>query len=144
MKAQPDFVSISSRLAEEELYEQVASELSRGERREGLWVKALAKAGGNTERAQALYIEYRIQALMDEAVIAEQVAAAEAQAEREAAERRRVVAEERRRRKEEQRRQEEVRQWEAQRAGKTGGFWPIATIAIAVICIIFMLGKATL
>jgi len=34
------------RLSEEKLYEQVAQELKAGKKREGIWVKAMAKSGG--------------------------------------------------------------------------------------------------
>ena len=57
---------ISSRLLEEELYAEVLQELERGIRRDGLWAKAFAKSGANEEKAKALYIEFRVQALRDE------------------------------------------------------------------------------
>ena len=57
------------RLSEERLYEQVAQELKAGKKREGIWVKAMAKSGGDLNKAEALYIEYRVQSLSDEAQI---------------------------------------------------------------------------
>jgi len=54
------------RLSEERLYEQVAQELKAGKKREGIWVKAMAKTGGDLNKAEALYIELRVQAIRDE------------------------------------------------------------------------------
>jgi|SaaInlStandDraft_5_1057022.scaffolds.fasta_scaffold107146_1 hypothetical protein len=54
------------RLSEEKLYEQVAQELKAGKKREGIWVKAMAKSGGDLNKAEALYIELRVQAIKDE------------------------------------------------------------------------------
>jgi hypothetical protein len=54
------------RLLEEKLYEQVAQELKAGKKREGIWVKAMAKSGGDLNKAEALYIELRVQAIRDE------------------------------------------------------------------------------
>jgi len=59
-------VSAAARLQEEQLYEQIAQELESGERRDGLWVKALANAQGAEEKAQGLYIKYRVQSIKDE------------------------------------------------------------------------------
>lgn len=58
-----------ARLTEEALYEQVASEIASGVRREGLWAKALVECGGSPERARALYLRLRVQSLLDEAEI---------------------------------------------------------------------------
>jgi hypothetical protein len=54
------------RLSEERLYEQVAQELKAGKKREGIWVKAMAKSGGSLNKAEALYIEFRVQAIKDD------------------------------------------------------------------------------
>lgn len=56
---------ISSRLLEEELYAETLRELEQGIRRDGLWAKAFVKSGANEEKAKALYIEFRVQALRD-------------------------------------------------------------------------------
>jgi len=58
------------RLSEEKLYEQVAQELKAGKKREGIWVKAMAKTSGNLNKAEALYIELRVQAIKDETNLA--------------------------------------------------------------------------
>jgi hypothetical protein len=54
------------RLLEEKLYEQVAQELKAGKKREGIWVKAMAKSDGDLNKAESLYIELRVQAIRDE------------------------------------------------------------------------------
>jgi len=59
--------SAATRLLEEQLYEQVVCELMRGQRRNGLWAKSLANSDGQEEKAKALYIQYRVQSLKDEA-----------------------------------------------------------------------------
>ena len=58
--------SASARLVEEQLYEQVVVELSNGQKRTGLWAKALANCDGVEERAKSLYIQYRVQSIKDE------------------------------------------------------------------------------
>ncbi|NGX16153.1 ankyrin repeat domain-containing protein [Wenzhouxiangella sp. XN24] len=58
--------AIERRLSEERLYEQVLLEIESGGRRDGLWAKALQNAKGHESEAQALYIQYRVQALRDE------------------------------------------------------------------------------
>lgn len=58
--------SAAGRLIEEQLYERVISELLRGEKRAGIWGKAIADSAGQEEKAEALYIKYRVQSLKDE------------------------------------------------------------------------------
>ena len=65
--------SAAVRLLEEQYYEAVAKELERGIRKTGLWTKAFAKTEGNEEKAKALYIEYRIQSIKDEAAISNEI-----------------------------------------------------------------------
>ena len=60
-------MSARARMLEEALYEQVATEIAAGIRREGLWAKALSEAGGSPELARAAYITLRAQSLRDEA-----------------------------------------------------------------------------
>ena len=76
----------AKRLMEEQLYEVVADEIKNRQIREGLMAKALAETAGNMEQAQALYIKYRVQSIIDESNLAkaEAEAKAEAQAEAEA------------------------------------------------------------
>ena len=56
----------ADRLIEEKFYEQVVIELESGERRNGLWAKAVADTDGKEGRAEAQYIKYRVQSLKDE------------------------------------------------------------------------------
>lgn len=51
---------------EEKIYEQVSEELANNIRKKGLWLKAFEKAEGDESKAKALYIRYRVQAIMDE------------------------------------------------------------------------------
>ncbi len=54
------------RLIDEQLYAQVATELSTDDIKIGLWTKATAEANGNESRIKSLYIKYRVQAIKDE------------------------------------------------------------------------------
>jgi hypothetical protein len=61
--------AIADRLVEEKLYELVHRELESGERRDGLWAKAFQNSQGDEQKANALYIGYRVQSIKDEAEI---------------------------------------------------------------------------
>ena len=76
--------SAADRLLEESLYERVVVELNGGQKRDGLWAKALADSNGSEERAKSLYIRYRVQSIKDEAELSEAIAEAEASADAEA------------------------------------------------------------
>jgi hypothetical protein len=54
-------------LDDEIFYEQAVAELRRGERREGLWAKALTEALNDTDIAQSLYMKWRVAQLTDDA-----------------------------------------------------------------------------
>jgi len=58
--------AIADRLVEEKLYELVHRELESGERRDGLWAKAFQNSQGDEQKANALYIGYRVQSIKDE------------------------------------------------------------------------------
>jgi ankyrin repeat protein len=58
------------RLLEEQLYAQVVSDLRNGDRRDGLWAKALVEARGNEADARHRYIKLCVQALRDELELA--------------------------------------------------------------------------
>tara|TARA_B110000114_G_scaffold116625_1_gene122231 strand:- start:139 stop:651 length:513 start_codon:yes stop_codon:yes gene_type:complete len=60
------FNRAEKRLNEENLYEAVALEIGNGVKREGIWIKAFAKAKGDENLAKAYYVELRVQALRDE------------------------------------------------------------------------------
>lgn len=92
--------SAAARLVEERLYEQVVRELSEGQRRDGLWAKAIADCDGSEERSKALYIKYRVQSLKDELEVSGQIKRRQAEEEEAAAARRAESAREARRRAE--------------------------------------------
>ncbi len=71
--------SAKERLYEEKLYEQVASEIHQGQKRSGVWAKALAVANGNEEFAKAKYIELRVQSLKDEIAVTKDILKRESQ-----------------------------------------------------------------
>jgi len=75
--------SVQDRLAEEQLYESVAQELANGVRREGLWVKAIAKSEGDSDKTKALYIQYRVQSIKDDMEMADAAARKQAELDRE-------------------------------------------------------------
>ena len=62
-----------NRVKEEQLYEYVGKELQQGIKREGLWLKAIAKSNGNESLVQSLYIEYRIQSMIDSAELTQNI-----------------------------------------------------------------------
>ncbi|WP_198593579.1 hypothetical protein, partial [Vibrio breoganii] len=61
------------RIIEEHIYELVAEELSRGEKRIGLWTKALALSDGSHSKAESIYIRLRAESIVDEARINEEI-----------------------------------------------------------------------
>ncbi len=63
-----------NRINEEALYELVAEELTNDEIRIGLWTKAEANSDGNQAKVKSLYIQYRVQSLIDEGRVVEAVA----------------------------------------------------------------------
>lgn len=63
-----------SHLVEEKIYGQVIEELESVTRRKSLWEKALQKSRSNEQKAKVLYVEYRVQSIKDEAVIARTLA----------------------------------------------------------------------
>ena len=65
--------SALARLQEEKLYEQVLLELSTGHKRNGLWAKAIADCNGAEEKAESLYIRYRVQSMKDEIEITKEI-----------------------------------------------------------------------
>jgi hypothetical protein len=54
------------RLTEEMLYSAVLQEVQSGQRRDGLWAKALQQSKFNETEAKAIYIGLRVQSLKDE------------------------------------------------------------------------------
>ncbi|NWO06818.1 MAG: ankyrin repeat domain-containing protein [Alteromonadaceae bacterium] len=62
-------MNIAHRKTDEALYSVVAKEMGSGVRNNGLWLKALEKAGGNKDKQVAEYIKLRVQSLKDDASI---------------------------------------------------------------------------
>lgn len=60
------------RVTEEALYAEALREVEAGQRRDGLWAKALAECTMDVQRAQALYLKLRVQSLKDEVAVVEQ------------------------------------------------------------------------
>jgi len=58
--------TIESRRYEEKLYEVALEEVEAGEVRKGLYAKAVAKADGDKEKADGIYLKLRVQAIMDD------------------------------------------------------------------------------
>ena len=52
---------------QEPYYEEALNEMNTGERRPGIYAKALADSLGDEKKVDALYLEYRAQSLMEEA-----------------------------------------------------------------------------
>jgi hypothetical protein len=60
-----------TRISEERLYEEVSTEVEKGEIKKGLWAKALIDSKNDEAKAKGLYIKYRIQNIADEKEITE-------------------------------------------------------------------------
>ncbi len=58
--------TISSRRTEERLYELALEEVENGEIRKGLFAKAIAKADGDKEKADGIYLNLRVQSMLDD------------------------------------------------------------------------------
>ena len=58
--------TIASRRYEEKLYEVALEEVENDEIKKGLYAKALAKADGNKEKADGIYLKLRVQSMMDD------------------------------------------------------------------------------
>ena len=105
----------SKRLMEEELYKVVVDEVKNNNIREGLMAKALVEVSGDKEQARLVYIQLRIQSMIDEAALQE-------------AEEQKAQAEVNRRRVDEKKEQEnrDYENWRVQTAiAKQNNPWPI-------------------
>lgn len=69
MQAENFFSGVIERLREDELYAAVANELREGRWDEVAQLRAIEQAGGDTERAKALYPGQRVRRLKDMAVM---------------------------------------------------------------------------
>ena len=72
-------IKIAHRKTDEALYSVVAQEMESGDRNNGLWFKALEKAGGNKEKQVAEYIKLRVESLKDDVSIYSELSEAEKQ-----------------------------------------------------------------
>ncbi len=61
------------RLAENELYEVVTLEVMNEQVMPGIWGKAFSHSEGDMEKSKALYIKYRVQDLMDRAIVTDKI-----------------------------------------------------------------------
>lgn len=59
-------IGIANRAQDEILYECVLEEIEQGIRTKGLWAKALAYSDGIESKAEAKYMQYRVQAIKDQ------------------------------------------------------------------------------
>lgn len=57
------------RANEEQLYAQVVLEIENGQRRDGLWAKALVTSQGDENKAKAEYIKLRVQSIFDDEIL---------------------------------------------------------------------------
>ena len=68
-----DLQDAAYRLVEEKLYERVALEIAENSIKPGLWAKAMQLASGNKEKTEAEYIRLRVQNLLDEGLVEEEI-----------------------------------------------------------------------
>ena len=59
-------IAIENRTQDEILYEYVLEEIEQGIRTKGLWAKALAHSDGIQSKAEAMYMQYRVQSIKDQ------------------------------------------------------------------------------
>lgn len=57
---------VVTRIQETQLFEYVMNEINQNDRKEGIWGQALVASEGDQEKARALYIKLRVEALKDE------------------------------------------------------------------------------
>jgi chemosensory pili system protein ChpA (sensor histidine kinase/response regulator) len=99
MKKDPTIKATNSE--QESYYEEALNEMNSGDRRPGIYAKAIADSLGDEKKVDSLYLKYRAQSLMEEAerIAAEKIAAERIEAERIAEEERleaeRIAEEER-------------------------------------------------
>lgn len=56
----------AQRISDEAIFGQVASEIQQGQKRDGLWAKALTLANMDESKARPIYIKLRVQSIKDE------------------------------------------------------------------------------
>lgn len=62
--------SVAIRIQEEALYEAAMQSYEDGEIRKGLWAKALIESGGDSSKAESIYLRLLVAALKDELYVA--------------------------------------------------------------------------
>ena len=82
-KLQYSIDSAAERLSEEVLYEKIAREIESGEKRKGLWTKAKALSHGDESKAEGVYVELRMQSMIDDIILEQDRKAREKVAEKE-------------------------------------------------------------
>jgi len=82
MKKDPTIKATNSE--QESYYEEALNEMNSGDRRPGIYAKAIADSLGDEKKVDSLYLKYRAQSLMEEAerIAAEKIAAERIEAER--------------------------------------------------------------
>ena len=110
MKKDPTIKATNSE--QESYYEEALNEMNSGDRRPGIYAKAIADSLGDEKKVDSLYLKYRAQSLMEEAerIAAEKIAAERIEAER-IAEEERLEAERKAEKLEAERKAEEERIW---------------------------------
>jgi|LNAP01.1.fsa_nt_gb Zn finger protein HypA/HybF involved in hydrogenase expression len=55
------------KIPDEAYFEMAGEEIKRGQLRQGLWLKAMALASGESQKAQAIYLKLRVETMRQEA-----------------------------------------------------------------------------
>lgn len=55
------------KIPDEAYFEMAGEEIKRGQIRQGLWLKAMALASGDSQKAQAIYLKLRVETMRQEA-----------------------------------------------------------------------------
>jgi hypothetical protein len=63
------FLTPGERKGEEAMLAVIMSEMESGQKRQGVWAKALMHSNGDEKKAESLYIKYAVQSLVDDHVI---------------------------------------------------------------------------
>jgi hypothetical protein len=61
-----DRLTPTQRKGEEAMLAKIMSEIESGQKRQGVWAKALMDSDGDEAKAESLYIKYAVQSLVDD------------------------------------------------------------------------------
>jgi len=61
-----DLLTPKQRQGEEAMLAKIMSEIESGQRRKGVWAKAVMDSEGDEAKAESLYLKYAVQSLVDE------------------------------------------------------------------------------